>query len=471
MRVRGLTAMGRRRGPTVGVVAVSDEPAYDLEAERALLGAIFLDPRMMSAVSPFDATWFWREAHRWIWRALSDLYAAGDDVDLITVAHALEARGQLEKVGGRAFMVGLFNAAPVALNAGHYANIVRGLAATRESEAALRLVLQELRRHARDPEKRSEAIAQAASKTLEVANRMQPHSEKPTLQTMGDTFAEVMFELEHASKGQPQKTSFVSTGIIDGLDIPVGLLSLLAGPPRTGKSILFKQIVKHWAADLKLKPHVINIEDHNKNMAHRMLATETGVEPYRIRQLLEDPLSHPDAHRDYVILMEACARLMSLEGTWNQRQGVTVEDIALDCYRAYHEDGARAFALDIATRIQFTPGSGNTALEKTNHIIKQLCNIPAALDAPFLVTLHINREGQKASKPSLYDLRDSGNWENFARWVVLTHADKQFLSNSRAHPASLIHAKQTHGPTLDEIPMVLDKPRMMWRQAKISEGW
>jgi replicative DNA helicase len=96
------------------------------EGEKAILGGLLLDndalPKVMALLSPDD---FYREAHRSVFRAMSDLSSRNAPVDWITLTAALKEAGLLESVGGPAFLAELADAVPSAANILHYTQKVR----------------------------------------------------------------------------------------------------------------------------------------------------------------------------------------------------------------------------------------------------------------------------------------------------------------------------------------------------------
>jgi DnaB-like helicase N terminal domain len=81
-----------------------------IDLERALLGAILLDPPQLLAVVevlPPGQPWFYDEAHRLVYDAMLTLFERRDPVDLQTVTDVLYRRGHLEKVGGSVYLAGL----------------------------------------------------------------------------------------------------------------------------------------------------------------------------------------------------------------------------------------------------------------------------------------------------------------------------------------------------------------------------
>ena len=101
-------------------------PPQNLDAEMAVLGSMLLDEEAVSvSAEKLDAGCFYKDTHRKIFQAISDLYNANKAVDLITLADTLRTDGSLDEIGGASYLTSLANAVPTAANINHYANIVR----------------------------------------------------------------------------------------------------------------------------------------------------------------------------------------------------------------------------------------------------------------------------------------------------------------------------------------------------------
>ena len=107
-------------------------PPQSLEAEASVLGAVLLDNeainRVLEILVPGD---FYRESHRKIFQAMLDLSERSEPVDLIVLSDDLKARGELEGVGGSAYLASLANVVPTSANVAYYARIVRDKAVLR----------------------------------------------------------------------------------------------------------------------------------------------------------------------------------------------------------------------------------------------------------------------------------------------------------------------------------------------------
>src|SRR5579872_2159020 len=107
-------------------------PPQNLEAEMALLGSILVDREMMATVAEIiEPSDFYAAMHETIYTALLALYERGEPLDKITLSEELKRRGQLEKIGGLAYLTSLMDTVPTAASAEYYAQIVREKAALR----------------------------------------------------------------------------------------------------------------------------------------------------------------------------------------------------------------------------------------------------------------------------------------------------------------------------------------------------
>src|ERR671912_2896415 len=105
---------------------------HNLEAERSVLGAILIDNDAMNvAAAMIDAKAFFRDAHRRIFDRMLDLSERSQPIDLVTLKEELERAGELEEVGGPAYIASLVDGVPRSTNVEYYAQIVREKATLR----------------------------------------------------------------------------------------------------------------------------------------------------------------------------------------------------------------------------------------------------------------------------------------------------------------------------------------------------
>jgi replicative DNA helicase len=88
----------------------------NIDAERAVLGGILVEPDAMERVSEMlggDGSDFYHDAHRKIFQTMVALSKQNTPIDLITLPDALKDNGIIDSVGGIPYIVDLVEAVPV----------------------------------------------------------------------------------------------------------------------------------------------------------------------------------------------------------------------------------------------------------------------------------------------------------------------------------------------------------------------
>ncbi len=144
-------------------------PPHDLDAEKAVIGALLVSETAVAAVAEQLAPEeFYSETHRVIYAAMMRLYARGDRIDQITLTNELNSVNEFERVGGRAYIFQIVDSVPTASNAARYAEIVRGKALLRSViDVGSRITEDAFR----EPEDVTEALDSAEQLIYGVSNR------------------------------------------------------------------------------------------------------------------------------------------------------------------------------------------------------------------------------------------------------------------------------------------------------------
>ena len=117
-------------------------PPQDIEAEQAVLGAIFLDAEaLVEAMAQIEPQDFYRRAHQIIFRSMIALNDRNENIDIITLKSQIESENTLEDVGGISYLTELSQVTPTASGVAHYAKIVKDKSTLRELiQAATKIV-------------------------------------------------------------------------------------------------------------------------------------------------------------------------------------------------------------------------------------------------------------------------------------------------------------------------------------------
>src|ERR1700754_3359416 len=115
---------------------------HNLEAERSVLGAILLHNDAFNlAAEVIDAHDFFRDAHQRIFDKMVKLAERGDAIDLVTLKEELGRTGDLDEVGGPAYIAALVDGVPRSTNVEHYARIIKEKSTLRSLIASANKIL------------------------------------------------------------------------------------------------------------------------------------------------------------------------------------------------------------------------------------------------------------------------------------------------------------------------------------------
>ncbi|HET9480547.1 MAG TPA: DnaB-like helicase N-terminal domain-containing protein, partial [Candidatus Polarisedimenticolia bacterium] len=99
---------------------------HNLDAERSILGSIILENRALNMAQEILREGdFYREGHRKIYRVMESLTERASVIDLVTLKNELLRSGDLDSVGGAAYISSLVDGVPKSANVEHYARIVK----------------------------------------------------------------------------------------------------------------------------------------------------------------------------------------------------------------------------------------------------------------------------------------------------------------------------------------------------------
>jgi RecA-family ATPase len=194
-------------------------PPHSLEAEQSVLGALLLENGAIARISGLVADDFYTQVHRQIFEATAQLIGAGASVDAVTLSEALRSRGQLESVGGLAYIGALVENVPTAANARRYAEIVREHARLRRLAAL-------------GNEIADAAFAPAAEAAITLDDAREK-LEQLAIDSSAPSAWPVPLDFEVLSQRAPHPPRFI---VADWL--PAGYATLLAGHGGVGKSAI-----------------------------------------------------------------------------------------------------------------------------------------------------------------------------------------------------------------------------------------
>ena len=378
-------------------------PPHDQAAEKAVVGSLLIDPRRLDEVGTLKPADFHNAACGRLYSHLQAAADANEAIDISLLIDRLKKAGELEAVGGHAFIAEVLDSVAVSAHAAHYARIVLGYSCRRQIIRAATAILTHAWDAGMDPD---EVLATAEQALAEI--KTGAYNTDPV--TMWDATIAAMNEIDAIIRRKRLP------GVMIGLpqfDEEVGgffrgELVILGARPGQGKTSLALQMAAHCAARGR-RVYFATLEMGASELALKQLATESGVSSQRIRsgRITED---------DRSALSDAAGRVAVknlLLHDWPEIR-------PFDIQRAARRFDAEIVFVDYL-QIVSPPDAKKKRYEQVGDISRQLKMIARQMDVPVVTCAQIGRqaENRTETRPKLSDLRESGNIENDCDMALL----------------------------------------------------
>src|SRR5213595_1300602 len=383
---------------------------HNLEAERSVLGAILLHNDAFNlAAEVIDAQDFFRDAHRRIFDKMVKLVERGDAIDLVTLKEELGRSGQLEEVGGPAYITALVDGVPRSMNVEHYARIIKEKATLRNLIFASNKILAT----AYDAEEDADVILDQAEHAIFAIADDKVRDGFVSLRDLAETSLDTIEKL-HSRK---ELITGVPTGFTDLDEMTSGLqpsdLVIIAARPSMGKTSLVLNIAQHVGTKTDLTVGMFSLEMSKEQLFLRMLTAEARIDAHRLRGGFL-------GERDWGKLSQAIGTLSEAKIFIDDTPSIGVLEMRAKCRRLASEHGLHLVVIDY---IQLMQGRGrfeNRTLELAS-ISRSLKGLAKELSVPIVVLSQLSRapESRADHRTQLSDLRESGALEQDADVVMM----------------------------------------------------
>jgi replicative DNA helicase len=416
--------------------------ARAFRAEQSLLGCLMLDNRTWDRIADVvTATDFSRSDHRTIFEAIATQATRGDHFDILTLADALEAKGELRRLeGGMAFLSTLESTTPSAAGAKRYASLVREQSVLRQLVAACTEITDE----ARDGECDVTDLLDTAGKRVGAIAEQSIRG--PGALDMRGLLKDAVEHLQAVCE-RGGKLLGISTGYRDLDAKTAGLqpqdLIILAGRPSMGKSTLAMNIAETVALTAEKPAMVFSLEMSARALTLRMLSSQGRIDHGKLRagDLGEDEWSRVTA---------TTMRLNAAKLHIDDAAGLTLSDITARARRLHRESGGLALIVIDYLQLITTRGKTESRNLEVSAISAGLKGLAKSLDCPVVALSQLSRgvESRASKRPMMSDLRDSGSIEQDADLIVFLYRDEVYNEDSADKgTAEIIISKQRNGET------------------------
>ncbi|MBI4265347.1 MAG: replicative DNA helicase [Acidobacteria bacterium] len=414
---------------------------HNLEAERSVLGAILVHNDAFNlAAQVIEGRDFYRDAHRRIFERMVALNERGHAIDFVTLKEELARAGDLDEVGGPAYVASLVDGVPRATNVEYYSRIVKEKATLRNLIYAANKILT----NAYEADQESDLVLdEAESAIFAVAEDRLKAGFVPMRDLVKESFPKIeqLFEQKRLVTGVP--TGFAD---LDGMTrgLQKGDLVIIAARPSMGKTSLVLNIAQYVAMQPDHSVGVFSLEMSKESLFLRLLTSEAQIDSHRL-------MSGAIGQKDYGRISHALETLSAMRLYIDDTANLGVLEMRAKARRLQAEHGLSLVVVDYIQLMNSRGRYENRTLELAA-VSRSLKGLAKELNVPIVVLSQLSRapESRSDHRPQLSDLRESGALEQDADVVVMIYREDAYNRDPN-HPdagtAELIVAKQRNGPT------------------------
>ncbi|MDR5813340.1 replicative DNA helicase [Caballeronia sp. LZ033] len=409
-------------------------PPHAVEMEQSVLGALLLDNDSFDRIGELRAEHFYRYDHRLIFEFISKLLLVRRPADALTVFEAASTLGKERDIGGLAYINALAQNTPSAANIARYAEIVidrwrlRGVVSIADEIAAAAM--------ARNGRTVGEIIGDAQSKFDRLS---ESRASEPRL--LSESLVSIVEQLDAQHHGAPSDA--IATGFTD-LDAKLdgglngGELVIIAGRPSMGKTAFAMNVAGNVVESGPVL--VFSMEMPAKQLQQRNIARVGGL-----------PLSHVKngsklTDEDWPRITYAVQVLADQQLFVDDEAGLTLAEIVNRSRATKRKHGLRLIVVDYIGLM--TGGEGDSRTQQVGSYSRGLKALAKQLDVPVIALSQLNRgvDGRPNKRPTMSDLRDSGEIEQDADSILFLYRDEVYHPDSMNRgTAEVIVAKQRNG--------------------------
>ena len=392
-------------------------PPQDIEAEQAVLGAIFLDSdTLIDAMEIVTPRSFYRRSHQIIFQSMIQLSNRGEAIDLVTLKAEIEKSNALEDIGGISYLSELSQSTPSSASVSYYAKIVDDKSLLRQLiQTANQIVVKSFEQG----EEVQAIVDEAERSILEVSEKRNSTG----FQSIADVLNQSIETIDRLAQNNEEITG-LPTGY-QALDkMTAGLqkeeLIILAARPAVGKTAFALNIAQNVGTKTDKTVAIFSLEMGAESLVNRMLCAEGSIEASHLRtgQLNEEEW------RNLIVAMGSLSRAsIYIDDT----PGIKISEIRARCRKLAQETGN--LGLILIDYLQLIVGTGReNCQQEVAEISRQLKTLAKELKVPVISLSQLSRgvEQRQDKRPVLSDIRESGSIEQDADIVAFLYRDDYY---------------------------------------------
>lgn len=392
-------------------------PPHSIESEQSVLGALMLNNQSADRIGGLRPEHFFRDDHRRIFSVVMTLINSEKPADVLTVFQALESAGEADRVGGLAYLGEIANNTPSAANIGQYARTVIDRALLR----SLMSVGDEIAADCQNLGDPREKIDAAQAKIMALGD-MGGVTEPALLRDILISHMDVLNQRMHG-EDEHLLTGFADIDNRSRILRP-GKSIVVAARPGMGKTAFALRLAMN-VAEAGSGVLFLSMEMTRTEIVDRIISM-VGRIPFR-RVMREEAMNDDDWDR----LTTAVSRFSQMKMSIDDKPALTLFDVRTKARQAKRKLGS--LSVVVVDYIGLMRGEGENRTQQVGSISRGLKALALEQELTIVALSQLNRdvESRPNRRPTLSDLRESGEIEQDADVVLSLYRDEQYDPNSR----------------------------------------
>lgn len=425
---------------------VSQQIPHDSEAEKAVLGAVFLDPEaIIDASDVLQPDDFYEHANRIVFQAMLNISDREEVIDPVTLQDELKKNNQVDDIGGIAYVTELSMATPTAAHVTYYAKIVKRKAILRNLISTSQRIIQNAIEGSDDV---TDILDDAESQIMGVSQ----DNASGGFKSIHDVLNTAMEEINSI----PDDGNMV-TGLPSGFSeldkMTTGFhddeLIILAARPGVGKTAFALNVAQFVGLKTDKTVAMFSLEMGAEQLVQRMLASEGLIDSQHLRtgQLTDE---------EWRKLVVAAGSLDNTSIYIDDTPGIKMSEIRAKARRLAKEKGN--LGLIVIDYLQLIEGPrSESRQQEVSAISRQLKKLAKELHIPVIALSQLSRsvEQRQDKRPVLSDIRESGSIEQDADIVAFLYRDDYYRDERDEDDEGEVGAEEDNG----EVEVIIEKNR------------
>lgn len=423
-------------------------PPSDIETEEVVLGALLIEPNALATVIDIlQPEVFYKEAHQRIFAAVLALYPIGEPIDVITVTNYLRKNGEIDFIGGPAYIAQLTDRVISAANIEYHARILIEKYIQRKLIEISNNIITEA----------YDATSDAFDTLNEAENALFQINEqnlRRSFRSMPSVLQVVREQIETAYKNQGEYTGVVS-GFYQLDQLTGGLqpsdLIIIAARPGMGKTAFALSMARNMAVEFGFPIAFFSLEMTAPQLVIRILSAQTQISSERIRKgELDDT--------EWMTLNEAMNKLSNVKLFLDDTPALSIFELRAKARRLKQAYDIQAIYIDYLQLMTAKIDKNSNREQEIASISRSLKALAKELNIPVIALSQLSRDVEKRSgtkRPQLSDLRESGAIEQDADIVIGIYRPEYYMKEEQVdedklaavkNKAEIILLKHRNGP-------------------------